>query len=160
MLSQIGVGTTVLFIIISFFVLGLGLGALFGGDNLIVQESVAKEESGIALSTVQVFQSLGATIGLSIFGSLLARNIGSGVENLKDQLPAGTADHIMTGGIPSGLAPELLGQVKMAFADSFQNIFSISLFFVVAAFVICWFLKKEVLSKKEPETTSALQTSA
>nr|WP_255807680.1 MDR family MFS transporter [Cohnella mopanensis] len=160
MLSRIGVDTTVLFIVISFFILGLGLGALFGGDNLIVQESVAKEESGIALSTVQVFQSLGATIGLSIFGSLLARNIGNGVEGLKDQLPAGSVDHIVTGGIPSGLAPELLSQVKAAFADSFQNIFFISLFFVVASFIICWFLKKEVLLKKEPEMASELQTSA
>ncbi|MEQ4484524.1 MFS transporter [Cohnella silvisoli] len=142
LLSRIDISTTVLYIIISFFILGLGLGALFGGDNLIVQESVDKEHSGIALSTVQLFQALGATIGLSIFGSLLAKNIGGGVEHLKSQLPPGAADHIETGGIPPWLSPDLLTKVQVAFADAFQNIFTISLIFVIIAFVICWFLKK------------------
>ncbi|MFC5702840.1 MDR family MFS transporter [Cohnella faecalis] len=149
LLSQIGLGTTVLYIVITFFILGLGLGALFGGDNLIVQESVEKQHSGVALSTVQLFQSLGATIGLSVFGSLLARHIKTGVSDLADQLPAGTADNIATGGIPAGIAPDLLTKVQTVFAEAFQNIFVISLGFVIAAFFIVWFLKKEVLTPKE-----------
>lgn len=155
LLSRIGIDTTVLYIIVSFFILGIGMGALFGGDNLIVQESVDKEHSGIALSTVQLFQALGATIGLSIFGSLLANQIRSGVAGLAGQLPPGTANNIETGGIPPGLAPDLLTQVQTAFADAFQNIFTISVGFVIAAFFICWFLKKEVLKKREPEAESA-----
>ncbi|WP_282943161.1 MDR family MFS transporter [Paenibacillus sp. RC67] len=155
LLMQIQVSTTILFIVISFFILGVGLGALFGGDNLIVQESVDSKDSGIALSTVQLFQSLGATIGLSVFGSMLARNIKSGVADLSDQLPSGTAEHIQTGGIPQGISPDLLLQVKTVFAHAFQNMFTISLIFVVAAFILCWFLKKEILSKKETEAASA-----
>lgn len=155
MLMQIQVSTTVLFIVASFFILGVGLGALFGGDNLIVQESVDSKDSGIALSTVQLFQSLGATIGLSVFGSMLSRNIKNGVADISGQLPAGTAEHIETGGIPQGLSPELVDQVKAAFTHAFQNMFSISLLFVIIAFFICWFLKKEILSKKETETASA-----
>lgn len=151
LLMHIQVSTTVLYIIASFFILGVGLGALFGGDNLIVQESVDSKDSGIALSTVQLFQSLGATIGLSIFGSLLSRHIKSGVSELGSQLPAGTTEHIETGGIPQGLAPDLLYQVKNVFAHAFQNMFSISLVFVIAAFILCWFLKKEVLAKKDTE---------
>lgn len=155
LLSRIGIDTTVLYVVVTFFILGLGLGALFGGDNLIVQESVDKEHSGVALGTVQLFQSLGATIGLSVFGSLLARHISDGVSGLADQLPAGTASHIATGGIPQGLAPDLLVKVQTVFAGAFQNIFTISLGFVIAAYFICWFLKKEVLSKKEPESAAA-----
>ncbi|UQZ81443.1 Multidrug resistance protein 3 [Paenibacillus konkukensis] len=155
LLTQIHVSTTVLFIVVSFFILGVGLGALFGGDNLIVQESVDKKDSGIALSTVQLFQSLGATIGLSVFGSLLSRHIKTGVEQLSDQLPPGTADHIETGGIPAGLSADVVEQIKTAFTHAFQNMFSISLFFVIAAFFICWFLKKEVLSKREEGTEEA-----
>ncbi|BBI35171.1 MDR family MFS transporter [Cohnella abietis] len=160
LLTQLNVETTMMYIIVSFFILGLGLGALFGGDNLIVQESVKKEHSGIALSTVQLFQALGATIGLSIFGSLLSRNISSGVLSLKDQLPEGTAEHIATDGIPAGIAPELLNKVQTAFSESFQSIYTISLVFVIIAFVICWFLKKEVLSKKEPENEAVPTMSA
>ncbi|BBH24582.1 MFS transporter [Paenibacillus baekrokdamisoli] len=156
LLTQIGIGTTVLYIVVTFFILGLGIGALFGGDNLIVQESVDKEHSGVALGTVQLFQALGATIGLSIFGSLLARQIKSGVADLADQLPAGKAENIATGGIPSGLAPDLLVKIQTVFAEAFQNIFVISLFFVIAAFFVTWFLKKEVLTKKaEPDQAAA-----
>ncbi|MFC5649649.1 MDR family MFS transporter [Paenibacillus solisilvae] len=156
LLSQIGISTTVLYIVLTFFVLGLGIGALFGGDNLIIQESVDKEHSGVALGTVQLFQSLGATIGLSIFGSLLARHIKNGVAGLADQLPTGKAENIATGGIPSGLEPDLLVKIQTVFADSFQNIFTISLGFVIAAFFICWFLKKEVLTKREEPDQAVL----
>jgi len=160
LLTQIGVGTTVLYIIITFVIMGVGMGALFGGDNLIVQESVDKKDSGIALSTVQLFQSIGVTIGMSVFGSLLAKNIKSGVMGLSDQLPEGAADTIAKGDIPQGLAPDLIEKVQVAFSDAFQNIFTIGLGFAVAAFVIVWFLKKEVLSKKDENSGGGLEAAA
>lgn len=133
------------------FVLGVGLGALFGGDNLIVQESVDAKDSGIALSTVQLFQSLGATIGLSIFGSLLSKHIKDGIAALDSRLPADAAANIETGNIPADLPTALLHDIKQVFSYSFQNMFVISLVFAIAAFILCWFLKKEVLSKKAEE---------
>lgn len=154
LLTHIGVTTTSLYVVAAFFILGLGLGALFGGDNLIVQESVDKEQSGIALGTVQLFQSLGSTIGLSVFGSLLAHQIGDKVSALDNQLPDGMAAHIVTGGIPSGLNPDLLLKVQKIFADAYQNMFMISLGFVILAFFVCWFLKKEILSNVEVEPSS------
>ncbi len=149
LLTRVNVDTTVLYIIVTFVITGVGMGALFGGDNLIVQESVDKEHSGVALSTVQLFQSIGITIGMSVFGSLLANHIKSGVLELRDQLPEGTADTIAKGGIPKGLDPGVTEKVQVAFSHAFQNIFTIGLCFAVAAFVIVWFLKKEVLKKKE-----------
>jgi EmrB/QacA subfamily drug resistance transporter len=151
LLTQINVDTSVVYIIVTFVIMGVGLGALFGGDNLIVQESVAKEHSGIALSTVQLFQSIGATIGMSVFGSLLATHIKNGVMKLSDQLPAGTADTIAKGGIPKGLDPDVAHKVQIAFSHAFQNIFTIGLGSAIAAFIIVWFLKKEVLKKREEE---------
>jgi EmrB/QacA subfamily drug resistance transporter len=154
LLSKIGITTTVVYVILTFFVLGIGFGALFGADNLIVQESVEKEHSGIALGTVQLFQSLGTTIGLSVFGSLLARLIEGGVTALTDQFSSDTLGQIASGGIPQGLNPELLNQVQTVFVSAFQHIFAISLWFIVAAFFVCWFLKKEVLAKKESESAA------
>ncbi|WP_281426598.1 MDR family MFS transporter [Paenibacillus solanacearum] len=155
LLSRIHVETSVLYIVASFLILGIGLGALFGGDNLIVQESVDKKDSGIALSTVQLIQSLGATIGLSVFGSLLSNHIRTGVADLSGQLPPGTLDHVETGGIPPGLPAELVTQVKLVFAQSFQSMFSISFVFVILAFFVCWFLKNEVLSSERTEVAQA-----
>ncbi|MCC2683444.1 MAG: family efflux transporter permease subunit [Paenibacillaceae bacterium] len=42
-------------------------------------------------------------------------------------------------------------EVKTVFAAAFQHIFAISLGFVVVAFLICWFLGKGVLSKRDPD---------
>lgn len=160
LLTQINVDTTVLYIIVTFVIMGVGMGALFGGDNLIVQESVDKEHSGVALSTVQLFQSIGITIGMSVFGSLLASQIKNGVMELSDQLPDGTADTIAKGGIPKGLDPAVTEKVQVAFSHAFQNIFTIGLFFAIAAFVIVWFLKHEVLSKKEEKKEEGTKAQA
>nr|WP_240343846.1 MDR family MFS transporter [Paenibacillus sp. SYP-B3998] len=149
LLSQINVDTSVVYIIVGFFILGLGIGVLFGGDNLIVQESVEKEHSGVAVATVQLFQSIGTTLGFSIFGSLLSRNISSGLTGLSDQFPAGTEEIIINGGIPQGLSAELLLRIKVVFAEAFQHIFTIGIIFAIVAFVACWFMKKELLTSKE-----------
>ncbi|MBB6734880.1 MDR family MFS transporter [Cohnella zeiphila] len=156
LLTQVNVDTSVVYIIVTFVIMGVGMGALFGGDNLIVQESVDKEHSGIALSTVQLFQSIGMTIGMSVFGSLLANHIKSGVMKLSDQLPEGTAATIAKGGIPKGLDPSVADKVQVAFSHAFQNIFTIGLAFSIAAFVIVWFLKNEVLKKREEPKEEAL----
>ncbi|WP_138495407.1 MDR family MFS transporter [Paenibacillus pinistramenti] len=148
LLTQLGVHTSVLYIVISFFTLGLGIGILFGSDNLIVQESVDKKHSGVAVSTIGLVQSLGATIGLSVFGSLLARHIKEGVAAFSGQLPAGTTENITSGGIPAGVSPELILKIKEVFVDAFQNLFFIALVFSIIAFIMCWFLGRGVLSKE------------
>ncbi|GIP22002.1 MDR family MFS transporter [Paenibacillus sp. J22TS3] len=153
LLTRIGVSSTVLYVVSSFFILGVGLGALFGGDNLIVQESVEKEHSGVALSTVQLIQSLGMTLGFSIFGSLLARNIHQGIAGIGG-IPAGAAAEIETGKIPPGLAEGIVRQTQEVFSQSFQGIFTIGLCFAVAAFVICWFMRREVLTTKEEHSVN------
>ncbi|WP_435169201.1 MDR family MFS transporter [Paenibacillus glycanilyticus] len=161
MLTQLAVSTTPLFVIIAFFVMGLGIGALFGGDNLIVQESVEKKHSGVALGTVQLFQSLGATVGLSVFGSVLAKSIKDGINSLSSGMDPGTVDSIKTGGIPAGLPSDLVLKIQTVFANSFDHIFVIALGFAAVSFIITWFLKKEVLTKHEDaEEQAAGQTVA
>ncbi|MCS7464104.1 MFS transporter [Paenibacillus doosanensis] len=150
LLSRVDVDTTVLYVIAAFFILGLGIGVLFGSDNLIVQETVAKEHTGVGVATVQLFQSLGATLGFSIFGSLLSRNIHNGIAGLSAQFPAGAAESIMNGGIPAGTPASLVLQIKTVFAVAFQQMFWIGALFAAAAFVICWFMKREVLTPQQP----------
>ncbi|WP_127485136.1 MDR family MFS transporter [Paenibacillus ehimensis] len=155
-LSQIDVNTTVLYVIAAFFILGLGIGVLFGSDNLIVQETVAKEHTGVGVATVQLFQSLGATLGFSIFGSLLSRHIHDGIAGLSDSFPAGSSESIMNGGIPEGIPADLLLQIKTVFATAFQQMFWIGAIFAAAAFIICWFMKKEVLTPQKEDGQSVM----
>lgn len=149
LLSRVQVDTTVLYIVVAFVIMGLGIGVLFGGDNLIVQESVDQEHMGVGVATVQLFQSIGATLGFSIFGSLLAKNITTGIGQLSAEFPPGTEQSIMNGGIPVGLPTELLLQIKSIFAVAFQHMFAIGIGFAVVAFIVCWFMKREVLAQKE-----------
>lgn len=74
-------------------------------------------------------------LGFSIFGSLLARHIHSGIPGIS-ALPAGDAGNIETGNIPNSLSPELVILVKTAFSHAFQNIFAIGIGFSIIAFLI------------------------
>ncbi|GIN39173.1 MDR family MFS transporter [Heyndrickxia oleronia] len=155
--SHMNIHTTIVQIIIFFLITGLGLGVMFGGDNLIVQESVDKEHKGIALATVPLFQSIGATVGVSIFGTLLSSTLTSKLGTLGNSLPKNMSEHmnsLVAGGIPDGLSPELFTKIKTLFVESFQHIYLYSFVIAIIAFVLCWFLKKEVLSSKEESQAS------
>lgn len=150
--SHMNIHTTIVQIIIFFLIAGLGLGVMFGGDNLIVQESVEKEHRGIALATVPLFQSIGATVGVSIFGTLLSSTLTSNLGELGDKLPKSMSEHmnsLAAGGIPKGLPTELYTTIKTIFIESFQHIYSYAFFLTIISFILCWFLKKEVLSSKQ-----------
>ncbi|MBV6734253.1 MDR family MFS transporter [Priestia megaterium] len=152
--SKLDISTTTLQVIIFFFITGLGLGVMFGGDNLIVQESVEKEHKGIALATVPLFQSIGATVGVSMFGTLLSSTLTSNLSSLGDELPKSMANNmnsLAAGRIPSGLTPELFMKIKVLFIESFQHIYTYAFVLTIIAFVLCFFLKKEVLSSKSEE---------
>lgn len=143
-----------------FVILGLGFGVLFN-NNLIVQESVEKENSGIALTSVTLFQSFGLTIGVSVFGSLLASRITSGISKLAGTMP-GSVDSLADaahGGIPKGMDESLVEGIKVVFSNAFQHLYWISFGFAIVVILICLFLKKEVLSvtsdKKKEELGSA-----
>lgn len=160
--SHINMDTTIVKIIMFFVISGLGMGVLFGSDNLIVQESVEKEHTGVALATVPLFQTIGATIGVSLFGNLLSSTLISKIGSLGSQLPESVKGHmhdLAAGGIPKDLPANLVTTVKTMFVESFQYIYMYSFAAMIIVFILCWFLKKEVLSSK-PKEAEELQTGA
>ncbi|WP_246070562.1 MDR family MFS transporter [Paenibacillus kobensis] len=157
LMTGIDMNTPIFEICIYFFVLGLGFGVLFN-NNLIVQESVGDADKGVSLTSIALFQSFGLTIGVSIFGSLLASNIKSGLGKLvSGELPAGSEEAIgqaAQGGIPKDLDPGLADQIKAVFSDAFQHLYWVSFVFALLVIVICFFLKKEVLTTIKPAEPS------
>ncbi|MBM7567574.1 MDR family MFS transporter [Paenibacillus sacheonensis] len=159
LMTSFNMHTPIIAIVAYFVILGLGFGVLFN-NNLIVQESVAKENSGVALTSVTLFQSFGMTIGVSIFGSLLAAKITSGIGGLAGNLPADTAKELGSaaqGGIPEGLDPSLVDQIKDVFSGAFQHLYWISFVFALVVVVICLFLKREVLTVTPDKDKEAKQ---
>ncbi|WP_168118841.1 MDR family MFS transporter [Paenibacillus sp. HB172176] len=161
LMTGVDAATSVIVICGYFAILGLGFGVLFN-NNLIVQETVEKENSGVALTSITLFQSFGLTIGVSVFGSLLAGSIHSGMEDLEAGIPAGSVAElgdVAQGGIPAGLDAAIVTQVKDVFSDAFQHLYWIAFLFALLVVFLCFFLKREVLStaSAEEENASSLE---
>jgi len=65
------------FIALSAFmaVLGLGVGMLMQNLVLVVQNTVRRQEMGVASATVAFFRSLGGAVGVAALGALLAARV-------------------------------------------------------------------------------------
>ncbi len=75
LLSQIGMNTSYWYVIISMFILGSGLGLAMTAFAVAVQSAVNYTKRGIATSTQMFSRSIGATIGVTILGSILTMNM-------------------------------------------------------------------------------------
>ncbi|GFZ90538.1 putative MFS-type transporter YusP [Paenibacillus marchantiophytorum] len=153
LLTSLDMNTPIMEIMGFFILLGLGYGFLLN-NNLIVQESVEKENSGVALTSITLFQSFGMTIGVSVFGSLLASHVTSGIDKLVLTLPANSAASIgdaAQGSIPSGLDGKMIEQIKSVFSEAFQNLFWVSCIHALVVIFICFFLKREVIAVSSPQ---------
>ncbi|WP_312857323.1 MDR family MFS transporter [Neobacillus endophyticus] len=162
LLSGIDAHTSIPTFILYFIILGFGFGALLN-NSLIVQESVEEEHVGIAQSSVNLFQSIGMTIGFSLFGSLLASKISSGMKSLASNISMEQAlslKNIKDGTtIPRNLDPVLLDKIKTIFSHAFQHLYWVSFVLAIVSFFICWGLKKEVLiGKKEDKENVEVKT--
>lgn len=100
---------------------GLGIGCMFQMTTTIAQNSVALKDLGVASSTVTLFRTLGGSIGVAVFGSLLIQAIGT------------TAGAGGTGHAPAGAAARLMGSARAAYLEATTN--GIDHIFLVAAAV-------------------------
>ncbi|WP_135549251.1 MFS transporter [Paenibacillus cymbidii] len=123
---------------ICFFVMGIGTGTLMAGEALLIQESAAEADRGVTQSAVQLFQSMGASIGMSAFGSLLAGRLTSGIAFTRNNPNL------------SDLAPDAREQAAHVLTSAFHQQFGSALVFAVAAVVICFFFGKGMLVSKTP----------
>ncbi|MFF7649413.1 DHA2 family efflux MFS transporter permease subunit [Streptomyces sp. NPDC007983] len=132
-----------------FFVFGCGLGLVIQVLVLIVQNSVSYQDLGVATSGATFFRSIGASFGVSVFGSIFAGNL---TPKIADALagrslppgvtPAGlAADHHALGRLPQGER----AAVVHAYATSITDVFLYGVPVVLLAFVLAWFLREEPL---------------
>jgi EmrB/QacA subfamily drug resistance transporter len=69
--SSLHVTSTNRDLIIRMIVAGIGLGVAMPIFNLVVQNALPQNRLGIATSSVQLFRSIGATVGVAVTGSIL-----------------------------------------------------------------------------------------
>ena len=104
LLSQLQYDTPFWFVGIAMFVLGAGVGMLMQNLVLVVQNTTAVKNMGVATSAVTFVRSLGGTIGVAVMGSILgtvaAEHIKNGIAGLEPEQQAEAAKTLAGGVIP------------------------------------------------------------
>ncbi len=75
MLSQMNVSTTQTYLLISMILTGIGIGTTMPLFNLAVQNAFDHSKLGVATAAIQLFRSIGATVGTALLGGVLNSNI-------------------------------------------------------------------------------------
>ena len=149
LLSQVGIGTSLVVAALFMFVLGVGLGCVMQVLVLIVQNAVPYTELGVATSGATFFRSIGGSFGTAIFGAIfsnvlvgnLARHLG------RARLPSGLASSSVTPAILDRLPPAVHHAVAAAYAQSIQTVFMIAVPIAAVAFLASWLIPQVELRR-------------
>jgi len=160
LLSQVGVGTSLVVASLYMFVLGCGLGCVMQVLVLIVQNAVRHSELGVATSAATFFRSIGGTFGTAIFGAIFS-NVLAG--NLAGQLGHARLPNAISS---SSVTPALLDKlpasvhygIAAAYAQSIQTVFMIAVPIAGVAFLAAWLIPQVELRGRfeaQPDPTTA-----
>lgn len=87
LLAAMDAGTTYWQVIRNMIIAGLGIGMMQPIYTLVVQNVAPPAQMGAATASTQFFRSIGATLGVAVFGSILLARYH---ERFQSQVPAGT----------------------------------------------------------------------
>jgi EmrB/QacA subfamily drug resistance transporter len=90
LLSRMGVGTTWPTVTRNMVVMGLGLGVAMSSFTVIVQNQYPSHRLGEVTAGLQFFRSIGSTVGLAVFGTILNNQFAA---SMKANLPAALAKY-------------------------------------------------------------------
>jgi EmrB/QacA subfamily drug resistance transporter len=145
-LSTMGPYTTNSQFTVRMMLLGMGLGFSMPIFNLIVQNAFPHKLLGIATSSVQLFRSVGATIGVAVMGSILNNRLAHHL---------GAVPHFSVSQLQNTSAQTIPFSIKNALSSSIGDVFLIGGIVVSLAFFTSWFIKEIPLRTKEDYPTAA-----
>lgn len=70
-LSSMAPGSTIIYAILYIILIGAGMGMIMPITTIAIQNEFPPEQRGVATSSTQFFRSIGATLGMAVFGALL-----------------------------------------------------------------------------------------
>jgi EmrB/QacA subfamily drug resistance transporter len=142
LLSQVGIGTSLVMVALYMFVLGVGLGCVMQVLVLIVQNAVPYSELGVATSSATFFRSIGGSFGVAIFGAIFSNVlVGNLVGHLGTaKLPSGLSSSSVTPAILDKLPQAVHHGIAAAYAESIQTVFVIAAPIAGIAFLVSWLI--------------------
>jgi len=131
LMGQIRYDTSYWFVGVSMFIVGCGVGLTMQNLVLVVQNTVAPDEIGVASSTVTFFRSLAGSAGMSVMGTVLGQRV---IELLTKGITELAATHpealvgveaLKNGALPrvSELNPALRVVVEEAYGHAIGDVF-------------------------------------
>ncbi|HYL34976.1 MAG TPA: MDR family MFS transporter [Bryobacteraceae bacterium] len=157
-------------VIRNMIIAGLGMGSVMPVYTLAVQNVAPPTNMGSATASVQFFRSIGGTVGVAMYGSILLRNYH---HSLAHNIPAGTPPRVLAllnnplqlrqasaGTLhlqPADLllVRQLAGSVKQALLQGLHQIFVIGSVLIVFAVAVNFFLQEVPLRKVHHKHVSA-----
>lgn len=158
LLSTLSVGSSQTEAIMFTFIVGLGLGAVYATYIVAAQNVISKKDMGVGTSTTRLFQQVGATIGVTVLGTIVNQQM---VGELSRNLPSGAAaalpatDANTLGGLllnPSAAAhipAPILDAIRHSLGNSLTYMFLIAAIFVMAALAVSLFIKSVPLKSAD-----------
>ncbi|MDK1473998.1 MFS transporter [Streptomyces sp. 549] len=145
-----------------FLVFGLGLGLVMQVLILVVQNAVGYQDLGVATSGATFFRSIGASVGVAVFGSIFSGRLGPRLRDALEgeDLPAGVTAQTLAEDprAVSALDPAERAGALAAYSESITDVFLWAAPVMLVAFLLAWFLKETPLraSVQAPDTSQTL----
>jgi EmrB/QacA subfamily drug resistance transporter len=128
--------------------LGVGLGMAMQLYTLVVQNSAAQRDMGVATAATQFFRNVGSTVGIAIFGTVMTSGL---AEAIRSHLPAAVASKMPAGGASAGsvldpeklkaLPPVVADAVRQGLADQLHAVFVLGLPILAVTFAVTALIK-------------------
>ncbi len=142
LLSRMDASTSLLVSSLYLFILGLGMGLSMQVLTIVVQNTVAYKDLGVATSGVTFLRTLGSSFGVALFGTVYSNSLRDQLANAP-ALPAGVDPNVLQS--PKGVhsLPEPLRDIVVGgYADALQNVFLFAVPIGILAMLIAFFLKE------------------
>jgi len=160
--------------VVNIVVTGFGLGSIMPLYTIAVQNAVPYEILGVATSSTAFFRSIGGTVGLAVFGSVMNNRFASDFMSalparVKEIIPPDRLDALvhnpqalvsveaqaqlrsmfdMFGSGGAALFEQVLSALRQALVSALGDVFLIASGILVIAFIINFFLKEIPLRKQ------------
>ena len=137
LLSTLGVDSSRLESAGYMVVVGIGIGLTMQILVVSSQNEAPLEDLGVATSTINFFRSVGGSVGVAVFGSLVSARL----------------SHLLGNASALGMTPEQMrklpaaeqAQLASAFADAIPGVFLVAVPVLFAGFALSWFLRETAL---------------
>ena len=177
LLSLTSADTSMVWVGLAMFVLGIGLGCCMQPLLLIMQSAVPPAEIGVATSSSTFFRQIGGTLGVAVFLSVLFGGVGQNIATATEEA-ARTPEYQAAVAAGEGVSPEVIAQVqddssiidqmdpviahpfKVGFAESMNTVFLMAAGVGGLAFLVLLLMPHVELRAQSAQAAAAAQASA